>query len=489
MKKKIIISLFFFIVASIAGGFYIIHSIDRTVSTLNNIIKLHQVEILREHLLIEIKRVQSDLTLKGTPFAKTKETVISHVNQLEEIVNTCFNCHHDDKTLAKLTDFRDDTILYQDALMTVFKAPTRGVKLQWEKENAYKKGEHLVFEIKKMIALTSARLQDRTQKSLNKISHTKQILTFFIMAGPIVAVLFAVFFIGSFTGPLSKLLEATRKLKRGNLDYRVGRLKDEFGELAESFNEMGESLKEHMEKMQRAEQMAYIGEMAAGLAHEIKNPLAGIKLSIEVLSDELDLSDEDRSVLEKIIGEIKRIENLMRGLLNFARPPKPTFKAMDLNRTIENTAATLNFMLRKRGASDEDEEEITLVKELEESIPPIEADTFQLQQVLINLLINAIDAMEEGGELTLRTYLSGTDGYVGVDVSDTGKGLDEGAGKNIFKPFFTTKTKGTGLGLAITKQLVEQNGGDIKVFNNEGKGVTFRVSLPITRPLENGEEE
>ncbi len=482
MKKKIIIGISIFILASILGGVHIVRSIDRTVSTLDNIIKLHQVEILREHLLIQIKRVQSDLSLKDTPFARTKSTVFSHVDALLKVVNTCFNCHHTEKMMTRLTDFRNDTIVYKDSLNRVFSRKSAGLKLQWERDNAYEKGEHLLAEIKKMIALTSARLEEKTKISLKKIAHMKSMLTLFILSGPIVAVLFAVIFIGSITGPLSKLLEATRKLKKGNLDYRVEKLSDEFGELAEAFNEMADSLKEQMDKMQRAEQMAFIGEMAAGLAHEIKNPLAGIKLSIEVLADELDLSEEDRSVLSKIIGEIKRIEKLMKSLLNFARPPKPTFEAMDLNRVIENTAATLNFMLKKR--SGKEEEEISLVKELDENLPPIDADMGQLQQVLINLMMNAIDAIEGEGTLTVKTFYDGEGDSIVIDISDTGKGFEEGAEDKIFKPFFTTKSKGTGLGLAITKQLVEGHGGKIEAFNNEAGGATFRIILSVTRDRE-----
>ena len=486
MKKKIIIGIAIFILASILGGVHIVRSIDRTVSTLDNIIKLHQVEILREHLLIQIKRVQSDLSLKDTPFARKKSTVFSHVDALIGVVSTCFNCHHNEKMMARLTDFRNDTIVYKDSLKVVFSRKSAGIKLQWERDKAYEKGEHLLAEIQKVIALTSARLQEKTKISLEKIAHMKSMLTIFILSGPIVAVLFAVIFIASFTGPLSKLLEATRRLKKGNLDYRVEKLSDEFGELAGAFNEMADSLKEQMEKMQRAEQMAFIGEMAAGLAHEIKNPLAGIKLSIEVLADELELSEEDRSVLSKIIGEIKRIEKLMKSLLNFARPPKPTFEAMDVNRVIENTSATLNFMLKKRSRKEEEEEEISLVKELDENVPPIDADTGQIQQVLINLMMNAIDAIEGKGTLIVKTSYEGEEDRIVIDVSDSGKGFDVGQGERIFKPFFTTKSKGTGLGLAITKQLVEGHGGKIEAFNNESGGATFRIILPLKRE---GEEE
>ncbi|HYA31350.1 MAG TPA: ATP-binding protein, partial [Thermodesulfovibrionales bacterium] len=226
--------------------------------------------------------------------------------------------------------------------------------------------------------------------------------------------------------------------------------------------------------LQRAEQLKVAGDLAAGLTHELKNSLAGIKVSIEVLLDELQLSEDDRRVLMNMISEIRRIELLMRDLLNFARPSKPQLAFVNVN-TVLDTAMT--FSLKNTPASSGNGA-INVVKELDEHMPRTMADPMQLQQVFMNLLLNAVEAMSEGGVLTVKTWYEPSDDSLQVSISDTGKGIDDESLARIFEPFFTTKPKGTGLGLAITKRLIEQLGGSIRV-ENLLKGTMFRIGLPV----------
>jgi len=462
-------------------------------------------------------------------------------------------------------------------------------------------GEELIAKVNTMIALTNAKLTGKTQSALDQIARTKKILFILVALGPFLAGGFAFLFIRGFTKPVNVLLNATRKVKGGDLDYRVGPLKDEFGEVAESFNEMAGALKEQMYRieesekryrmlferagdgifiiaaegeelfrivaanraasemhgytpeefltlkmtdldafdsrenvrslserilggewvnaevnhrrkdggvfpveisagllelgahknilaferditgrkaaediLQRAEQLKVAGDLAAGLTHELKNSLAGIKVSIEVLLDELQLSEDDRRVLMNMISEIRRIELLMRDLLNFARPSKPQLAFVNVN-TVLDTAMT--FSLKNTPASSGNGA-INVVKELDEHMPRTMADPMQLQQVFMNLLLNAVEAMSEGGVLTVKTWYEPSDDSLQVSISDTGKGIDDESLARIFEPFFTTKPKGTGLGLAITKRLIEQLGGSIRV-ENLLKGTMFRIGLPV----------
>jgi signal transduction histidine kinase len=310
---------------------------------------------------------------------------------------------------------------------------------------------------------------------MNKIARTKYILYGIVAFGPLLSAVLGFIFISGLTRPVKVLLESTRKLKGGDLDHRVEKLRDEFGELADAFNEMAGSLKEQMLKMQRTEQMVVVGELAAGLAHEIKNPLAGIKVAMQVLSEEAGLSEEDRGVVKKVAQEVVRLESLMKNFLNFARPAKPQMTALNVNSLI-NTILT--FYVKSRSVSPDRPNGIRIEKELQ-PLPDTMADPMQLQQIFLNLILNAVDAMPGGGTLGVRTFLESGPNLIHVEISDTGKGINAEHADKIFQPFFTTKPKGTGLGLAISKQLIEQHEGSVTVAANPSGGAVFRIRLPL----------
>jgi two-component system sensor histidine kinase AtoS len=235
--------------------------------------------------------------------------------------------------------------------------------------------------------------------------------------------------------------------------------------------------KQAEEALQRANQLVKVGEMAAGLAHEIKNPLAGIKVSIEVLASELEVEEKDKEVFRLIINEINRIETMLKNLLSYARPPKPNFVSLDVNEILETTIRSVQLSWKGAGAKTGKAKDIQLVKELSEDLPPIVADAAQLQQVVLNLLINATDAIQDKGTITVKTLTKREDS-VQIMVADTGKGLDDQSLEKIFQPFFTTKPKGTGLGLSICKRLVEQHHGMLRAVHNPEGGLVFTICLP-----------
>jgi two-component system sensor histidine kinase AtoS len=238
--------------------------------------------------------------------------------------------------------------------------------------------------------------------------------------------------------------------------------------------------KQAEEALQRAERLVVVGEMAAGLAHEIKNPLAGIKVSIEVLTSELQLEPEDAKVFDRIVGEINRIETLLKNLLSYAMPPTPQFAQIDVNRIIESAIKTVVFSLKSPAQKTKSREvkDIRFVKDLSDRLPRITADPGQLQQVILNLFLNAIQAIPEAGSVSVKTSAD-SDRFIRIVVSDTGKGIDEKDLGNMFQPFFTTKPKGTGLGLPICKRLIEQQNGCIDVAYSDTGGLTFSIDLPI----------
>jgi two-component system sensor histidine kinase AtoS len=247
--------------------------------------------------------------------------------------------------------------------------------------------------------------------------------------------------------------------------------------VAESFNEMSASLKEQMIKMQRTEQMVVLGELSAGLAHEIKNPLTGIKLSLEVISNEESMSKENKDTLLKLTDECRRIDSLIKNLLNFAKPPQPKLLPIDINSVLEKT---ILFSLQHTSLLSNNDSPIKVSKDLDKKIPEIMADPIKLQQAFLNLLLNAVHAMPEGGILSVISSYDKEANIIRIKLSDTGIGLDNEVINRIFQPFFTTKPKGTGLGLAITKRLIEQHDGSLIAENNPDGGAAFTISIPVS---------
>lgn len=465
MKKKIIIGLSIYALIFFLTGVYIIITIETTTSKLDNLIKLHQVEILREHLLINISGIQSGIQSKNL----NGETLMAATSNMEKVADACFKCHHKEDVKERLLSLRGHVQKYEEAVSGVVGTGRYVSGLDEKVDKALKLGEALIVDVNNMITKTSRSLDEKTRLALKKIESTKIMLYATLVLSPALATMLIFILIRSLTNPINTILNATRRLKSGELDYRIERLKDEFGEVAKSFNEMAGSLKEQMLNMQRTEQLRVCGELATGLAHEIKNPLAGIKVSMEVLHEDASVSEENREVLFKVIKEIKRIEALLKELLIFARPPKPQLNPTNINNIIDNSLSFANKLSPN----------ISFIKDLGNNLSMTMADQMQLQQIFLNLMLNAVDAMPDGGTLTIRTSEDREKNSILVEMSDTGRGIKKDAVDKIFQPFFTTKPKGTGMGLAIAKRIVEEHGGNIHVKTAVGEGTTFGIVFPI----------
>jgi PAS domain S-box-containing protein len=227
-------------------------------------------------------------------------------------------------------------------------------------------------------------------------------------------------------------------------------------------------LKKAEERLFLTERLSSLGELTAGVAHELRNPLAGIKLNTQILSRRKDLPDMEKRVLESTQEGIDKIQKIVEDMLHFAKPKPAHFKEEAVNEAVEKSLLILQPKLKKNN--------IQLSFEKGEDLPALRIDLHQIQQVLINLLLNAIQAMEKGGALTIRTFLQ--PGGVGIAVRDTGIGIPKSNLKKIFDPFFTTKSEGTGLGLSISLKILEKHGATLEVVSKEGKGSIFTIHLP-----------
>lgn len=469
MKKKIIFGLSILALMFFFGGVYVITTMETTIYELHNIAALRHVVSLRKDLLISIEENQS--RLKGA--RDQAGGGIPENKSIIQAIKTCLTCHHPPPTMQTINNLRNQIEAYHELTQEVFTAPVPVP--EWHAKAALRMGDDLINKVKDLIIVSSSNLDKKEKEILRGIAHRKSMLFLLVTVGPFFAVGFAFILIQSLTKPVNSLLDATRRLKAGDLAYRIRGLHGEFGEVADSFNEMSESLKKQMQEMQRTEQLRVSGEMAAGIAHEIRNPLAGMKVSIEVLLTELDLEERDRIVLTKIIGQIRQIELLMRNLLNFARPVAAQPAVVNINKILERTI----YFIEKHPSFSSPDARKQIVRELDEHLPDIIADPQQMQQVFLNLFLNAADAVPEGGKIRVKTCHDKTEGTIAIELHDTGKGIPDELTEKIFQPFFTTKGKGTGLGLAVSKRIVEEHGGAITASNNASGGAVFGIMLPV----------
>jgi two-component system NtrC family sensor kinase len=294
----------------------------------------------------------------------------------------------------------------------------------------------------------------------------------------LLAILIAIPLSWSISRPLTGLAKATRRVEEGDWSVRVpvdGYR--EMGALAESFNTMVETLKDTQEQLIQKEKLASVGQLAAGVAHEINNPLGSVLLYADILHKEAPEEDQQqREDLQMIIREATRCKTIVNDLLNFSRQNEVLAQDTNLNQLLQELA--------DEASRQEIFKKVQIVTDLDPGLPPIQADPHQLHQVFLNLMNNATEAMPDGGQLTLRTKKGTTPGFVTVEVEDTGIGIPPENMTKLFTPFFTTKPigKGTGLGLAIIYGIVKMHRGQIGVQSTVGEGTKFTITLQEKLP-------
>jgi len=225
------------------------------------------------------------------------------------------------------------------------------------------------------------------------------------------------------------------------------------------------------QRLQQSERLKALGTLAAGIAHEIRNPLATINFNAQMLQRELSLNAQQEQMFEDVAREVKKIDRIVQQVLHFARPREPQFLPNQLNEIVSACNDLAKVHLRKAG--------IEVLLQLDEGIPLRIMDFNQISQVVMNLIINAIEAMPEGGKITLRTFQSADASAIVLEIRDTGPGVLEQDRERIFDPFFTRKSEGTGLGLSISRQILERHGAFIELDNSRGEGATFRIIFPF----------
>ena len=291
------------------------------------------------------------------------------------------------------------------------------------------------------------------------------------------------------TKPIERLTLAAKRIEGGDLQYRVSIYRDdEIGSLAAAFDQMTErlmererELKESQNILRRADRLSSLGLLTAGLAHEIRNPLVAIRTFTQLLPERYDDAEFREGFQGLALKEVDRICGLITDLLSFARPSRPNVAEENLNDVVESIARILETEAKEKG--------VEITREFSANLPKAWIDREQMKQVFMNLILNAIQAMKEGGSIYISTrpYFKNEGGepeqFVQVEIRDTGVGIPEENLDHIFDPFFTSKDEGSGLGLSISHQIVQEHGGYVTVESKIGAGTSFFINLPVGKPV------
>jgi nitrogen fixation/metabolism regulation signal transduction histidine kinase len=333
-------------------------------------------------------------------------------------------------------------------------------------------------EVKAPVALlmvgTSRREMVQLQRQLRAIA-------LIVMAiGIVTSVLASGWIAARITRPVEALATAAREVGSGRWDTRIEVAShDEFGELAETFNTMTRELVQQREKLVQTERVAAWRELARRLAHELKNPLFPLQITVEnlVRARELSPAEFEEVFTEStgtMLAELRNLKAIIGRFSDFSKMPKPQFQRVDVNELAQNVVKLHKPQVKSAARP------IELVLDADATTGTIDGDPELLHRVLANLVLNAMDAMPEGGRIIVRTRA--TDEHAVIEVSDTGVGLTTEESERLFTPYYTTKQHGTGLGLAIAQAVIADHHGTITVESAPGRGTTFHIELPMRQP-------
>jgi two-component system, NtrC family, sensor kinase len=365
-------------------------------------------------------------------------------------------------------EFRADEELFDEAFGPIGDLSLLGgdvERLRLPRERLWRQEE----AIRKHLSNLSIELKLRSEQAALRLAREEDraVWAMLFLAVIAIGVGVAVMWVATRTlRPLRTLAERAREIARGDYKQRVDASSpDEIGALGREFNAMAAALDEREQRLIRSERLAAVGKIAAVITHEVRNPLSSIGLNAELLEEET--SGEAKELARAIVKEVDRLTEITEEYLRFARLPRPKLEREDLGAIV---SSLLDFLQKELQAR-----KVVLDVDIDPGLPAIAADEHQLRQALLNLMRNAVDAMGEGGRLTVRATAPGP--VVELTIADNGEGIAPEHLAKIFDPFFSTKEGGTGLGLALTQQIIVEHGGRIEVTSERGRGTTFVVRL------------
>ncbi|MBI5634556.1 MAG: HAMP domain-containing protein [Nitrospirae bacterium] len=520
MKRKLIIGLSLVLLLFTVGAVVVVKNLNAIMA--NQKITNEQDIIIGKYneMLFQMKGAQAELYRHQAGYTRNIDDLVNYIEAFDDNINylsesfighlhdvACTQCH------AKITDRLNSIAGFFEEINTL----TRGYKgnvsilitssdesqTKELEDAATTQGNSIILKLEKIRhAADNMRKEIRDRRS-NLIERSRTIIfVSMFLTITLSALIFLLVFRG-ITGPITSLIAGIQTIASGDFSRRVEvKEKDEIGFMAGAFNDMAarlsamneekdsllltlrgfneeletkvkeatEKLRLTQESMARTETLAAVGTLSAGVSHEISTPLNSIIGFTQLLLSEMEENNPAKGDLKVIEQEAVRCKKIIQGLLTFARTRPHEEALTDLNSLLSDTLLLIEYQPSMR--------KITIERDLDQALKQVEADTLQIKQVFLNIILNAVQAMPEGGRLTIATR--NTKDGVEITVSDTGIGISEETKQKIFQPFFTTKKDGTGLGLSISYGIIKEHEGEIVVESEAGRGTTFRILLPVS---------
>jgi two-component system NtrC family sensor kinase len=425
--------------------------------------------------ILEARRFEKNFLLYKQP--ASLEEALSYVERVTEMYHS-----HETEILRIKQDPRDkefNRVLtsYKNVLVKMQGLIKPGVS--WESSPDF---SHLVESMRNLgqnLVETTGRWEKEERVQIDRLFQRAMYLFFIsILVFLGLGILVAFYLAWVLVRPMMQMQQAMERITHGDftpLPEPEGR-SEEFISLFRAFNRMIRELEEHQEEILQSRKIAAIGTLTAGIAHELNNPINNIALTAEALKEDFGQMDEGEAqgLMQDILVQAERASEIVKGLLDFSRSERPELEPVSIVTVIDDTLKLVRNQLMLSG--------IQVDKEISPEVPPISGDRKSLQQVFLNLFINAIQAMSDGGQLIIRVW-SDRDQWLHVDVKDTGQGIDPEHLPHIFDPFYTTKEvgRGTGLGLSVTYGIIEKHGGHIEAHSKKGEGALFSIVLPVKK--------
>ena len=479
MKKRILIGfgslLFIFLMGSLIAVLYI----TKTTHRMDRLILLHQVEILREDLIIHVQQVQANIFRNKIRNGGDVDVLVANVQEMDKVMDSCVGCHHSPELTQGLLGMRDLANDYKTAISHLVTASANPSRIAALERRAQDLGQELVTMTQGMAFTANVRLQQKTQETMATIREVRGVLYATLLLGFILALVTSYVLARSLDGRLQTLLEATRRISRGELQHRVT-INDgpgsEFRELGEAFNAMTQNLHQSQRQLVQSVKLAAIGELATNVAYEVNNPLTGVLGYTGLLLKSDDIPGDKKEHLKTIERETLRAREILKNLLDFARRKPPQLSKTNIFGIVQDSIELVKGQARMAN--------VRVSADCQDGLPLVAVDVDEMKQVFVNLMNNAFFAMQGGGDFTIKCR-HGSDlvgkSIVAIEFADTGVGIPEEQLDKIFDPFFSTRLEGegTGLGLSISYMIVQNHGGRIEVESKVGAGSTFRVVIPV----------
>lgn len=508
MKRKIITALALIFILFGIGSWIAVHNMTKTTADLRSLIALHEIEDIRQELNLAAQKMMSYANAPAERFRNNIDDIVRDMNLFTGTIAKCQTCHHE-ATIQQELELTSSMGVEFETQFSLMLATDQ--ESDWRKQNQKKTlllGEQIIERVQGMVNRAAVTIRKQTDLAMQQIDHSYTVLLVTFGVTFLIAFFIAQYLTHKISRPIEALSTAAKQITAGSLGYQTDyKATSDFAGLIMAFNEMSRSLAEKelenknltgnlqqkvrelkmaQKQLVEAEKMTALGTFAGGIAHDFNNILCGIISNITLLKRRDDTSGEARSLLETIEKAGFRAASLIQQLLTFARQEVGEKIPLSINEHITNVLKLISNSLPPQ---------IVIQMKLAEDLPAVLGDATRLEQVILNLVLNARDAMPDGGSLTITTRKVQLDegdaaanpdispgSYVAISLQDTGIGMNETVLARIFEPFFTTKPfgQGTGLGLAMVHGIIRGHHGACTVTSSLGHGTTFTIHLPVT---------